>query len=179
MKVIRAFENSVFWTWNRIDVRGATRKEKRVHASTSAHKLLRELGCRVLESPAARTTIRKDDNGRPSLHVDDKVYPVSITHSREIVAVALCVDPVLSVGLDVEFRDPKRNIERLSRWIYDGAPPAREPRDFYRDWCLFEAVFKATGNSNRVAQHEIPFEHQILDVAPDFAGVLVISAGRD
>ena len=58
-------------------------------------------------------TIIREKNGKPRFA--SLPYHFSITHSRDLCAVALSSE---NVGLDLEFIDPSRNVEALSKRFF-------------------------------------------------------------
>jgi 4'-phosphopantetheinyl transferase len=73
---------------------------------------------------------------------------VSIAHSRDIVAAAASV--VGPIGIDIEYRNPARDLDRLAEAAY-GAEECRAVAAcgipaFYRIWTIREAISKATGD---------------------------------
>lgn len=89
-------------------------------------------------------------HGRPRIAGLD--VHVSISHSDQVVAVALSHDA--AVGVDVE-RIAPRDVEGLGPIVLDPIEPAARPGDFYRYWCRKEAVVKATGDGLRVPLREV------------------------
>ena len=86
--------------------------------------------------------------GKPVAH-GPFVRHVSIAHSRDMVAAAASV--VGPIGVDVEYRNPARDLDRLAEAAY-GAEECRAvaserslPRST-RIWTVREAISKATGD---------------------------------
>lgn len=92
-------------------------------------------------------TIEPDTQGKPVARGPFARH-VSIAHSRNIVvAAASAAGPV---GIDVEYRDPTRDLDRLAQAAY-GAEECRAVASgglstFYRIWTVREAISKATGD---------------------------------
>jgi phosphopantetheinyl transferase len=79
--------------------------------------------------------------GAPTMHI-------SIAHSRNVVtAAASAIGPV---GIDIEYRNPDRDLSRLARAAFGPAEcqavAAHGVSAFYRIWTLREAISKATGD---------------------------------
>ncbi|HRO04752.1 MAG TPA: 4'-phosphopantetheinyl transferase superfamily protein, partial [Terricaulis sp.] len=68
--------------------------------------------------------------------------PISKAHARGCVAAAAATEGVL--GIDLEYRQPGRDIGAIARWLM-GAP-ARDELSAYRVFTYREAYFKATGD---------------------------------
>lgn len=84
-------------------------------------------------------------HGKP--HIRNADLHVSISHSGDKVALALCHHA--PVGVDVE-TIAERDITGLSRKVLTAAEVVGRPEDFYTYWCRKEAVVKATGDGLRV-----------------------------
>ena len=148
-----AFEGSVLWCWQRIDDLKGDRAEKRRQSSAQAWQILGDLGRYIwpdIDGDGTYETVRQS-SGQPGLIVNGVIHCASISHSRDLVAVAIAKDPDAMIGIDIEYRDPKRDIEALSRWLFDGDA---DGRDFYQGWCDYEAAFKATGETDPVMQSQ-------------------------
>ncbi|WOI11265.1 hypothetical protein [Thalassospira lucentensis] len=146
-----AFEGSVLWCWQRIDDLKGDRAEKRRQSSMCGWQMLGDLGRYMwpdIAGDAAFETVRQS-SGQPGLIIDGVIHCASISHSRDLVAVAIAKDPDAMIGIDIEYRDPSRDIDALSRWLFDGDANGR---DFYQGWCDYEAAFKATGETDPLAQ---------------------------
>jgi phosphopantetheinyl transferase len=92
-------------------------------------------------------TIEPDAQGKP-IACGPFARHVSIAHSRNIVAAA--ASAVGPVGIDIEYRDPVRDLDRLAQAAY-GAEECRAVASdghsaFYRIWTVREAISKATGD---------------------------------
>jgi hypothetical protein len=92
-------------------------------------------------------TIKPDAQGKP-VACGPFARHVSIAHSRNIVVAAASV--VGPVGIDIEYRDPTRDLVRLAQAAY-GAEECRAVASsglsaFYRIWTVREAMSKATGD---------------------------------
>jgi len=92
-------------------------------------------------------TIELDAQGKPIARGPFARH-VSIAHSRNIVAAA--ASAVGPVGIDLEYRDSARNLDRLAQAAY-GAKECQAVASggfsaFYRIWTVREAISKATGD---------------------------------
>ena len=92
-------------------------------------------------------TIELDAQGKP-IACGPFTRHVSIAHSRNIVAAA--ASAVGPVGIDIEYRDSARDLDRLAQAAY-GAEECRAVASgglsaFYRIWTVREAISKATGD---------------------------------
>jgi len=85
----------------------------------------------------------------------------SVSHSGELIAVAVAHDPV---GVDVEQSDARRHDpDALARLVFSGAEravlttadPSTRARDFLVAWTRKEAVTKATGDGLRAAFSDV------------------------
>ena len=91
-------------------------------------------------------TIIREKNGKPRFA--SLPYHFSITHSRDLCAVALSSE---NVGLDLEFIDPSRNIEALSKRFFSPEEHSRlfesnnAVENFFTLWVKKEAFAKLSG----------------------------------
>ncbi len=113
--------------------------------------LCRTVLARCLGRPAAGLELQIGPHGRPGL-ADALDGPwFSISHSGDLVVLA--VAPVVEVGLDVEWEDPALDPASLAATVCtssERAALARLPaddmrREFHALWTLKEAFAKATG----------------------------------
>jgi 4'-phosphopantetheinyl transferase len=103
-----------------------------------------------LECEDAIARLTYTEQGRPMLPDDPEVH-FSISHARDLVAVALAVGT--QVGIDVECRDRELEFDGLAERIFSAddlaifrALPAHEsPAAFFRAWTGKEAILKARG----------------------------------
>ncbi|MFC0628776.1 4'-phosphopantetheinyl transferase family protein [Kribbella deserti] len=122
-----------------------------VVARANAHDLLRELGTSVLGTAAE---LRHDDSGQPWIWANGTRYWASLSHGRNVVAVALSLDG--PVGVDIEARRSFAVDGLVRRW-FDPAEvawlDAQEDRieAFLWLWTAKEAVGKALGKGLRDA----------------------------
>ena len=146
-----AFGGSVLWCWQRVDDLKGDRTEKRRQSSAQAWQMLGDLGHYIWPDIAGDGTYEtvRQSSGQPGLIIDGVTHCASISHSRDLVAVAIAKDPDAMIGIDIEYRDPSRDIDALSRWLFDGDA---DGRDFYQGWCDYEAAFKTTGETDPVMQ---------------------------
>ena len=142
-----AFGGDVLWCWQRVDDLKGDRAEKRRQSSAQAWQMLGDLGHYIWPDIAGDGTYEtvRQSSGQPGLIIDGVTHCASISHSRDLVAVAIAKDPDAMIGIDIEYRDPSRDIDALSRWLFDGDANGR---DFYQGWCDYEAAFKATGETD-------------------------------
>jgi phosphopantetheinyl transferase len=91
-------------------------------------------------------TIIREKNGKPRFA--SLPYCFSITHSRDLCAVALSDR---SVGIDLEFIDTSRNVEALSKRFFSADEHSRllasenALEDFFALWVKKEALAKLSG----------------------------------
>ncbi len=120
-------------------------------------------------------TCLKDEDGRPWAEIAAYRHGASISHSRGWVVVAVAVDPGLLIGIDLEYRDEGRSIPEMAEQL--GLPRTTSVSDFYDAWCRYEAIFKATGESDPVVQLDL--SPVVLPVPADFASSLVMVDARE
>ena len=95
-----------------------------------------------------------DDNGKWSCNGG---MHFSLSHSGNVVAVAVCTNPV---GVDVEAVDGKRFNARLAqrilteneRAVYNNVTRAKQPRVLAEFWTQKESIFKRDGGTAFVAK---------------------------
>lgn len=161
---------SVLWSILRLE-HGAneSRRAQRLRSSSAAQSMLRDLALEHLGSSQA-FEVSKEPSGRPVVRLSDKTLMASISHSRNLVSVALGCDEQIAVGIDVEYHEPDRNIEGMIRSL--GWPDVGLSAEaFYNAWCLYEARFKATGIVARSEQPEMCVS--ALAVPAEHSGMLV------
>lgn len=150
------------------------RRPPRQEMSVAAHDILSGLAKMIFEGREGMVT--KDQNGRPWVTLGDQSLAASISHSRNVVAVALATRPDLTVGIDIEYIDLQRPIAELAAQIDMSA--SIDVHGFYEGWCQYEALFKATGVLDPDQQkHLSPLAEILLDVPADFTGKLVVCSG--
>ncbi|MEU8616910.1 4'-phosphopantetheinyl transferase superfamily protein [Streptomyces sp. NPDC048623] len=126
---------------------------ERVRAQyVTAHALLRTVLGEVLGREPASLSFAKGPHGKP--YLDDAALEFSLSHSGELVAVAL--SPDAPVGVDVE-RVPEASgelplpvLSPAERAAYDEVPEPERAAAFTTYWVRKEAVLKATGEGLRV-----------------------------
>ena len=126
--------------WSTALAESSDRDSRRAIGRSLAVQLLRELG-------GSGWTIDVDARGKP-LAAGPLPRHVSITHSRDIIAVtASAVGPV---GIDIEYRDPTRDLGPLAKAAFGVEECRAVALDglsaFYRIWTVREAISKATGD---------------------------------
>ena len=177
--------SSIVWTTARVDAAKPTLSSRRAAGRALALQLLVALG-------GDGWTIEVDARGKP-VACGALLRHISIAHSGNLVAAA--ASAVGPVGIDVEYRDPDRDLNRLARAAYGPAECQAVTRHgvsaFYRTWTLREAIGKATGDGmalvtdriDRVPVHMIDgslvaaddewlFAHDVI--AQDFSLALVV-----
>jgi phosphopantetheine--protein transferase-like protein len=91
-------------------------------------------------------TIIREKNGKPRFAT--LPYHFSITHSRDLCAVALSSE---NVGLDLEFVDASHNVEALSKRFFSADEYSKltqsknSTEDFFALWTKKEALAKLSG----------------------------------
>jgi 4'-phosphopantetheinyl transferase len=185
MQIKTAFNGNVFWAWQRLENLPRDRVLRRKVTSQRARVAVCDLAANITGETGL--SYHRNDNGKPVLQRASGAgsYGVSITHSGDIFAVAFCRTG--QVGIDVEYRDPGRNISRLEKWLFGTGRRVdpnqldenrmrqieKDPRqfDFYQQWCVYEAIFKCTAINDPALR--LPADTCYLDEWDDFAGALV------
>jgi len=165
-----AGNGSVLWSILRLE-HGAdeSRRAQRLRSSSAAHSILRNLALKHL-GPSQAFEVSKEPSGRPVVRLSDKALMASISHSRDLVCVALGCDEQIAVGIDVEYHQPDRNVESMIQSL-GWADVGGAAEAFYNAWCLYEARFKATGIVARNEQREMCIS--ALAVPMQYSGMLV------
>jgi len=120
-------------------------------------KLLRH----YLGYPAQVIELSHTAQGRPVLPRDPAVQ-FSITHSRDLVAVALAIETL--VGIDVQYVSPDIKLQALAERIFSdedlktfrALPAGEAPAAFFRAWTGKEAHLKARGIGLSGGLKEVP-----------------------
>ncbi len=124
----------------------------------------RGLARNILGRYLARTpeTIELAATERGQLYFpDDETMRFSITHARDLVAVALTTRA--RVGIDIEYTERKLNLEGVAERIlsaedfreFEALPEQEKVAAFFRIWTRKEAYLKATGEGITNALKEI------------------------
>jgi phosphopantetheinyl transferase len=128
--------------------------------------LLRRLLAEVGGGDPADLSLDVDPDGRPRT---DAPTSVSISHTRDLVVVAVCLDG--TVGVDVERRD-RRPLPAPSIWCSPAGAAAwsalsttDRPLWQIRTWTAKEAIFKACGVGCE-ARHVVPVAATTRDAVP-------------
>lgn len=168
-----AGNGDVLWSIVRLDHDAdENRRSRRLRSSNTAQEMLRSLVLEHLE-PSQAFEILKEPSGRPIIKLRDKTLMASVSHSRNVVCVALACDTQIMVGIDVEFHEPSRNVANMIQslnWLDAGLSDGT----FYEEWCLYEARYKATGIIARNEQPEMCVS--VLAVPQQYTGMLVWGA---
>jgi phosphopantetheinyl transferase len=126
--------------WTTAVVPSADRSGRTAAGRALAVQLLMALG-------GTGWTIEADGQGKPVARGPFARH-VSIAHSRDMVAAA--ASAVGPIGIDVEYHDPARDLDRLAEAAYGAeecrAVAASGMGAFYRIWTVREAISKATGD---------------------------------
>ena len=133
-----ADERPILWTT--VFVPSAARSGRTATGRALAVQLLMALG-------GTGWTLEADGQGKPVARGPFARH-VSIAHSRDMVAAA--ASAVGPIGIDIEYRNPTRDLDRLAEAAY-GAEERRVVAAcgiaaFYRIWTVREAISKATGD---------------------------------
>lgn len=127
---------------------------------------LRVILCRKLDCSNDELTFTEGKYGKPSAHVRGQRAPVSfnVSHSGRHGLIALARRG--RVGVDVEPRDARRNLDVLigealtsdEQSRLAGADANRKRQLFFRLWTMKEALIKALGRgfSLHISEFEIP-----------------------
>lgn len=138
--------------------------------------------CKKSESIAAATellnmgveNLRYEENGKP---IADNCF-VSISHSGDMVAVCTSEKPI---GIDIEFIDEKRNLEKLSNRVFCGKEletfkNSPTPEQFYKIWTQKEAYSKIDGQGvNEIMSGFDIFDLQDYDFHAEIVNDYVLS----
>jgi 4'-phosphopantetheinyl transferase len=146
--------------------------------------IVRRLLARRLSLPAASIKLDRTcpDCGKPHGKVRAEGAELSVTHSGDLVGVAISDRPV---GLDVEKVDSGIDVDGLARIALSEAELAALPRNHERAhafttyWTRKEAIVKATGDGLRTDLRTITgppagFHLTDLDVDPGYVAALAV-----
>jgi phosphopantetheinyl transferase len=103
----------------------------------------RVLACDFFEQ---LTYIHYDDFGKPYL---DNNYQISISHTKNLVVVALCKESL--IGIDTEFVSDKIGriaLKFLSKKELENIGVENDILKLYLHWCAKEALYKVYGRKN-------------------------------
>jgi 4'-phosphopantetheinyl transferase EntD len=132
----------------------------------TAWALLRRLLSDLEGGDPAGVRVTVGPDGRPTTGTRTSV---SISHTHDLVVVAVCLDG--TVGVDVERRD-RQPVPTPSAWcspaevaVWATLPPADRPLWQLRTWTAKEAVFKAC-RATCTALHAAPSPSTTTSVSP-------------
>ena len=117
-----------------------------------AHGALRILAARELRETPSALRWDRGPYGKPALAAPWSGLSTGLSHSADLVAVAIAADR--AVGVDIQCLAPGPNVVALSARFYppaeaayvaDGRDEAARADRFTRLWCRKEAVVKAAG----------------------------------
>ncbi len=146
--------------------------------------IVRRLLATRLSLPAASISLDRTcpDCGKPHGKVRADGAELSVTHSGDLVGVAISDRPV---GLDVEKVDPGIDVDGVARISLSDAELAALPRNggraqaFTTYWTRKEAIVKATGDGLRTDLRTItgaPSGFQVIELTVDPGYVAALAA---
>lgn len=120
--------------------------------------LLRALLAEEAPPPGGVWDVAVAVDGKPGLRSPDGLPgpPMSISHSRDLVAVAIGRSG--NIGVDVEYRAAARPLPEIARIAFgprEIVEAGTSPKNFYRIWTLREAMAKAGGEGLQQAANGI------------------------
>ena len=103
----------------------------------------------LLKLYRARTNCKSPPNidyssyGQPGFTKEN--YFFSISHSKDLVACSFSEN--FRIGIDIEFIDPKREVNSIAKYLYSDKEKkwSNEQEKFYIVWTLKESLLKANG----------------------------------
>jgi 4'-phosphopantetheinyl transferase len=137
---------------------GAFKRRERKRQFLLGRMLLRFAVSRLLSLPPDTLAVVERNGNAPQLVLPDaqNAQPsFSLSHSGDWVACAVSLD--VSLGVDIEFNDPTRNISDVSHmafhaneylWLLQQSEGARLSA-FYQLWCTREALYKLMSTLGR------------------------------
>src|SRR5574344_549621 len=78
-----------------------------------------------------------DSTKKPTLENSNLSF--SISHSKDLVTVYF--EESSNVGFDIEFMNPKRNIQKVAQYLK--LPKTISNKEFYQYWTSYEAEYKS------------------------------------
>ena len=108
---------------------------------------------RYVGVPATELAFRYGDDGRPSLDTDAPAVDFNVTHSADLLLIAVTARPI--VGIDVELVRSAMDHRGIGTRFFsqreqaDLATAGDVPEAFFRCWTRKEAVLKARGTGLR------------------------------
>jgi len=158
---------------------------------------LRQIAGAYLRVPPRRVDLVEDPNGKPRLRADPARLELSLSHTRDLAAIAVATRPV---GIDIEALDRKVDVATMRRALLDdefelvlAQPPDQRAEAFLRHWTVKEAYVKALGTglallglrsiavANALDAPSLPgagaWSAQRLDPADGFVGAVVAANG--
>ena len=152
------------WTQESDRAESAKRRNPEIiHRFLLGRALVRALIERHTGCDGRACDIVLNDNGKPfvTLPGGQPGPPVSISHSGAMVVAAL--SEAGAVGVDVEQHRTHRSFDAIAGYAFgpkERVVAGATPDDFYRIWCLREAMSKATGIGLTEAADRVDRVHQ-------------------
>lgn len=148
-----------------------------IHRFLLGRSLVRALIERTTGTDGCACGIAVNDEGKPfvTLATGQPGPPISISHSGAMVVAAL--SDLGALGVDVEQHRTQRSFDAIAGYAFgprEKKAACATPDDFYRIWCLREAMSKATGRGLAEAADRVDRVH---DVPSD--GALETRVGED
>ena len=157
----------IIWATASVDASNPMPSNRRTVGRVLALQLLIALG-------GGEWSIETDARGKP-LARGASVRHISIAHTGNIVAAA--ASAVGPIGIDVEYRDPARDLNSLALAAYGPAEcqavATHGVSAFYRIWTLREAISKVTGTGMALVTDRID------RVPTDMMDGSLVAAGDD
>jgi len=116
----------------------------------TSHAATRSLLSRLLKLPTTEIDIAIHENGKPYIKDTHQLH-FNLSHTQEVALLGL--SNTESIGLDIEYINPKRNILGVAKrffhpveykWILE-EEIGKQLNLFYQLWCLKEACLKGVG----------------------------------
>jgi phosphopantetheinyl transferase len=125
----------------------------------AARWALRGVLSRYLDKDPAAIELRLGERGKPMLADPDAALRFNLSHSGELVLIAVCRDR--EVGVDVQ-RMRKRTVRE-------------RPVEFYAEWTRREAIAKCHGVGLWAPLPDAPVAVCKLDTEPGYAAALAVA----
>jgi phosphopantetheinyl transferase len=127
--------------------------------SGAARWALRGVLSRYLDEDPAAIELRLGERGKPMLAAPGPPLHFNLSHSGELVLIAVCRDR--EVGVDVQRMRKRRGSER--------------PAEFYAEWTKREAIAKCHGVGLWAPLPDAPVAVRELDVEPGYSAALAVA----
>ncbi len=131
---------------------------------------VRQIICKRLKVRNDQLTFLHNEHGKPRIRVNKRrvSWQFNMSHSQPYGLLALVNG--LKVGVDIEVRKPRDDFDAMARVVFTtperrclvGLSDKQKRCQFYRMWCIKEALIKGIGKGFSINPHTIEIPETML-----------------